>query len=33
MAEPIEQLKPDAGNLYREETYTDMRAGDRKSVV
>ncbi len=32
MAESIEQLKPDAGNLYREETYTDMRAGSIRKL-
>lgn len=32
MAESLEQLKPDAGNLYREETYTDMRAGSIRKL-
>ena len=32
MAESIEQLKPDAGNLYREETYTDLRAGSIRKL-
>ena len=32
MAESIEQLKPDAGNLFREETYTDLRAGSIRKL-
>lgn len=33
MAESLEQLKPDAGNLYREETYTDLRAGSIRKLA
>lgn len=32
MAEPLEQLKVDEGNLYREETYTDLHAGSIRKL-
>lgn len=33
MAESLDKLKPDAGNLYREETYTDLRAGSIRKLT
>ena len=33
MAEALEKLKLDAGNLYREETYTDLRAGSIRKLT
>ena len=33
MAESLEKLKPDAGNLYREDTYTDLRAGTIRKLT
>jgi hypothetical protein len=32
MAESLEQVKPDGENLYREETYTDLRAGSIRKL-
>ena len=33
MAESLDKLKLDAGNLYREETYTDLRAGSIRKLT
>jgi hypothetical protein len=33
MAESLDKLKLDDGNLYREETYTDLRAGSIRKLT